>query len=110
MEFEYIKTIEVSKLASGEGVYHKLESGRELAFFSIDGVIYAIDNKCPHMGMPLHEGALVDKHILVCRYHQWKFDLKTGIATFAPNIYVKKYETKVEDGFILVKMPVMSAS
>jgi nitrite reductase/ring-hydroxylating ferredoxin subunit len=107
MEFEYIKTIEVSRLAEREGFYHKLECGREIAFFLIDEIIYAIDNKCPHMGMPLHEGAIVDKRVLVCRYHQWKFDLKTGTSTFAPNIYVKKYETKVEDGFIYVKMPVM---
>jgi nitrite reductase/ring-hydroxylating ferredoxin subunit len=105
MEFEYIRTIEVSRLIQREGVYHKLESGLELAIFLIGEAVYAVDNKCPHMGMPLHEGAIDGDQTLVCRYHQWKFDLKTGTSTFAPNIYVKKYEAKVEDGFVFVKMP-----
>lgn len=104
MDFEYIKTINISQLIEREGVFHKLENGLELALFLIDGAVYAVDNKCPHMGMPLHEGAIAEKNILVCRYHQWKFDLKTGTSTFAPNIYVKKYETKIQDGFVYVKV------
>lgn len=107
MEFEYIRIVEVSRLAPGEGFYHKLESGLELAIFLIGESVYAVDNKCPHMGMPLHEGVITEKETLTCRYHQWKFDLKSGISTFAPNIYVKKYETRVENGFVFVKVPLL---
>jgi len=105
MEYEFVKTIKAEELKENEGKMFKLPNGAEVAFFLTGGAIYAIDNKCPHMGMPLCEGIMAENQVLICRYHQWKFDLKTGVSTFAPNIYVKKFETKLEDGFIFVKIP-----
>jgi len=104
MEFEYIKTIKISDLIEKQGTVHKFENGSEVALFIVNGELFAFDNKCPHMGMPLCEGMILENKFLMCRYHQWKFDLKTGVSTFAPNIYLKKYETRIESGDIYVKM------
>ncbi len=41
-----------------------------------DGV-YAVDNRCPHMGFPLHRGTVCDG-ILTCHWHHARFDLATG--------------------------------
>ena len=30
--------------------------GRSLALFFHEGKVYAMDNRCPHMGFPLHRG------------------------------------------------------
>ena len=38
---------------------------------------YAIDNRCPHMGFPLHRGSVSDG-ILTCHWHHARFDLCTG--------------------------------
>ncbi|GAA0354245.1 Rieske (2Fe-2S) protein [Bacillus horti] len=42
-----------------------------------EGDVYAIDNRCPHLGFPLHQGSLCDG-ILTCHWHHARFDVKSG--------------------------------
>jgi nitrite reductase (NADH) small subunit len=51
--------------------------GRLVCIANIDGIIYATDNTCPHWGGPLGQGIIRDGK-LVCPWHGWTFDLKTG--------------------------------
>ncbi|GBD17058.1 Naphthalene 1,2-dioxygenase/salicylate 5-hydroxylase systems, ferredoxin component [bacterium HR26] len=44
--------------------------------------VYALENRCPHMGFPLHRGTVQDG-ILTCHWHHARFDLATG-GTFDP--------------------------
>jgi nitrite reductase/ring-hydroxylating ferredoxin subunit len=39
--------------------------------------VHAVDNRCPHMGFPLHRGTLCDG-ILTCHWHHARFDVSTG--------------------------------
>ena len=39
--------------------------------------IFALDNRCPHMGFPLDRGS-VDDGILTCHWHHARFDLESG--------------------------------
>jgi nitrite reductase/ring-hydroxylating ferredoxin subunit len=39
--------------------------------------IVALDNRCPHMGFPLHRGSIEDG-ILTCHWHHARFDLRSG--------------------------------
>ena len=39
--------------------------------------MHAVDNRCPHMGFPLHRGTVSDG-ILTCHWHHARFDLCTG--------------------------------
>ena len=48
-----------------------------VALFAYGAHIYAIDNRCPHMGFPLHEGSVKDG-ILTCHWHHARFDLTSG--------------------------------
>ena len=41
------------------------------------GRIFALDNRCPHMGFPLHQGS-IDDGILTCHWHHARFDLSSG--------------------------------
>jgi nitrite reductase/ring-hydroxylating ferredoxin subunit len=52
-------------------------AGRSLALFFHDGKVYAVDNRCPHMGFPLHRGT-VQEGILTCHWHHARFDLESG--------------------------------
>jgi nitrite reductase/ring-hydroxylating ferredoxin subunit len=61
--------------ASGRLVVH-VERHTLCLFADGDGV-YAVDNRCPHMGFPLHRGTLCDG-ILTCHWHHARFDLSTG--------------------------------
>jgi nitrite reductase/ring-hydroxylating ferredoxin subunit len=41
------------------------------------GRIFALDNRCPHMGFPLERGSVEDG-ILTCHWHHARFDLESG--------------------------------
>ncbi|MGK7875266.1 MAG: Rieske (2Fe-2S) protein [Xenococcaceae cyanobacterium] len=48
-----------------------------ITLFHHNGKIHAIDNRCPHMGFPLHKGTVKDG-ILTCHWHHARFDLEGG--------------------------------
>jgi nitrite reductase/ring-hydroxylating ferredoxin subunit len=39
--------------------------------------VFALDNRCPHLGFPLHRGSVEDG-ILTCHWHHARFDLASG--------------------------------
>ena len=39
--------------------------------------MFALDNRCPHLGFPLHRGSVEDG-ILTCHWHHARFDLASG--------------------------------
>src|SRR5271167_3601419 len=41
------------------------------------GRVFALDNRCPHMGFPLDRGTVKDG-ILTCHWHHARFDLASG--------------------------------
>jgi nitrite reductase (NADH) small subunit len=51
--------------------------GRFLCVANVDGEICVMDNVCPHWGGPLGRGTII-KGQLVCPWHGWTFDPKTG--------------------------------
>ncbi|MCU0651253.1 MAG: Rieske (2Fe-2S) protein [Candidatus Omnitrophica bacterium] len=65
--------------------------------------IYAISNKCPHMGCPLRTG-LLEGYILTCPCHDWRFDIRTGEFLDAKEITIPVYQVKTDNGRIFVKV------
>lgn len=65
--------------------------------------IYAVSNKCAHMGCTLSRGSLVGLTVK-CPCHEWMFDLKTGEFVTASQIRIPTYESKVEEHKIYVKV------
>jgi nitrite reductase/ring-hydroxylating ferredoxin subunit len=65
--------------------------------------IYAISNRCPHMGCPLRTG-LLEGYILTCPCHDWRFDIRTGKFVDAAEIVLPTYQVKVVEGMILINI------
>jgi nitrite reductase/ring-hydroxylating ferredoxin subunit len=42
-----------------------------------EGRAYAIEDRCPHMGFPLHQGT-VECGLVTCHWHHARFDLESG--------------------------------
>lgn len=65
------------------------------------GQVYALDNRCPHMGFPLHRGTVKDG-ILTCHWHHAKFDLSGGctLDPFADD--VPSFVTEVRDAIVYI--------
>jgi nitrite reductase/ring-hydroxylating ferredoxin subunit len=52
-------------------------NGHVVALFAHNEQVYAVDNRCPHMGFPLDKGTVKDG-ILTCHWHHARFDLESG--------------------------------
>jgi nitrite reductase/ring-hydroxylating ferredoxin subunit len=78
-------------------------AGHSLALFFHDGRVHALDNRCPHMGFPLHRGTLQDG-ILTCHWHHARFDLESGgtFDQFADEARV--FPVEVRDGEVWVDL------
>jgi nitrite reductase/ring-hydroxylating ferredoxin subunit len=50
---------------------------RPICVFWSDGEAFAIDDRCPHMGFPLHRGT-VESGLVTCHWHNARFDLTSG--------------------------------
>ena len=75
---EWSRAIELDRLRSSGRATVKIGT-KQLALFLQDGTVHACNNRCPHEGYPLVEGALDEEScILTCHWHNWKFDLRTG--------------------------------
>jgi nitrite reductase/ring-hydroxylating ferredoxin subunit len=78
-------------------------AGHSLALFFHDGKVHAVDNRCPHMGFPLHRGSVRDG-ILTCHWHHARFDLESGgtFDQFADEVRV--FPVEIRDGEVWVDL------
>lgn len=66
-----------------------------------DDKVAAVDNRCPHLGFPLHKGSVHDG-ILTCHWHHARFDLCSGCTFDLWADDVPAYDVKVMDGQVYV--------
>jgi nitrite reductase/ring-hydroxylating ferredoxin subunit len=66
------------------------------------GRIFALDNRCPHMGFPLERGSVEDG-ILTCHWHHARFDLESGCTFDLWADDVPTCSVEVRDGEVWVK-------
>ena len=72
-----------------------------------DGQAYAVDDRCPHLGFPLHRGSVEDG-LLTCHWHHARFDLCSGgtLDPFADD--VRTYPVEIRDDRVIVLSPPVS--
>jgi nitrite reductase/ring-hydroxylating ferredoxin subunit len=73
-EFVLAGSLEELK-AKGRFVVH--DGHRPILVLYDRGRVFALDNRCPHMGFPLERGSIEDG-ILTCHWHHARFDLESG--------------------------------
>jgi nitrite reductase/ring-hydroxylating ferredoxin subunit len=78
-------------------------AGHTLAVVRDGDRIFAIDNRCPHMGFPLGRGSVCDG-ILTCHWHHARFDLATGGTFDQWADDVPAYPVEVRDGELWIDL------
>jgi nitrite reductase/ring-hydroxylating ferredoxin subunit len=76
MTTEFVRAASLAEVTENECKTVQL-NGHVVALFAHQGQIYAVDNRCPHMGFPLDRGTVKDG-ILTCYWHYARFDLESG--------------------------------
>ena len=66
------------------------------------GRVFALDNRCPHMGFPLERGSVEDG-ILTCHWHHARFDLESGCTFDLWADDVPIFPIELRDGQVWVK-------
>jgi len=85
---------------------------REIAIFNLGDRFLATDNQCPHQGGPLCDGIVTGSSV-VCPLHAWKVSLTSGSVerpATAKDHCVATYPIRVDEGVIVVALPVPDAS
>ena len=93
-------------------------AGREVGVTRWRGEVFALRNICPHQYGPVCGGYAMpmvvgdvngvlevddDRLVMVCPWHGWEFDARTGAAAWGKSHYkLKTYPAKIEDGRVLV--------
>ena len=70
---------------------------------NLNGALSAMDNVCLHRGGPLGQGTIEEDKV-VCPWHGWQWDPKTGEAAHNPNARISIYAIKIENGDVLLEM------
>lgn len=63
-------------LPADRGLRVEIE-GNAIALFRVGEAVYAMEDVCPHAGIPLSDGVLEDC-VVTCWAHGWPFDVRTG--------------------------------
>ena len=98
-----VKVGSISQLPSGS-VMEAEVNGNTYAVCNAGGELHALDGICPHAGGPLGQGALHGT-TLVCPWHAWEYDCRTGVNDFDQDIMVAKFPVKIEGGDIFIDLP-----
>ncbi|MFI0372939.1 Rieske (2Fe-2S) protein [Actinomadura sp. 1N219] len=111
-----------AELADGDRLVVDVD-GTEIGVFRIDGALYAYGNYCVHAGGPVCQGMVInrvtepldaekrslgeafsdDVHI-VCPWHGYEYDLRTGAHPGDPRVRLRGYQVFEQGGEIVVEL------
>jgi nitrite reductase/ring-hydroxylating ferredoxin subunit len=103
MDMSFVKVGSLAKLAPGS-VMEAEVNGNTYAVCNVGGELHAWDGVCPHAGGPLGQGALND-NILVCPWHGWEYDCRTGVNEFDDSVKLTGFPVKAQGDDILIDVP-----
>ena len=100
---DFVRICAQSELPPAGQVREFVNGGRALCVANVDGTICVLDGTCPHEEGPLGEGTIEDGKV-VCPWHSYAFDVRTGVAENDPAVKAEVFEAKVEDGELRMKL------
>lgn len=100
MSMAFVKVGTLAELPPGS-VMEAAIGERTFAICNLGGELHAYDGVCPHAGGPLGEGTL-DGDRLICPWHAWEYDCRTGVNDYDENVRLAKFPVKAEGDDILL--------
>lgn len=92
-------------------------NGMSVGVFRIGEEVVAVLNICPHELAPVCKGIQRgtslpsapgefrwgrEDEIIACPWHQWEFDLRSGVSLTDPKVKVRTFPVEIEDGEVHV--------
>ena len=93
----------VADLFEGAGIA-VAAAGRDIALFSVEGEVFAIDNLCSHGNAKLCEGFVEDDRV-ECPFHQAQFSLRDGTVHCGPATEpVRTWPLRIDNGRVWLQL------
>jgi nitrite reductase/ring-hydroxylating ferredoxin subunit len=98
----WVQVMDDASLPEG-GLAPAYPKGLSMVMARLDGKVYAVSGTCAHMGCPLFTGTLSGA-VLKCPCHDWRFDVRTGEFLDAPELRLKVYPVRTENGTLFIRL------
>ena len=99
---DYVDIGSIDEIPAGR-LITRLVGDRKIVLCRTASGVHALDNTCPHRGGPLGEGDLLGEEV-VCPWHLWSFDVRTGHCPGSIEVGVAAHDVKVEGTRVLVRL------
>ncbi len=117
------RVVDISSLGdSGRTVVEV--SGMEVGIFRLGDEFFAYENKCPHLEGPVCRGKILPLVMedvkddgtsagrvfsatqtnIVCPWHGFEFDIRTGVHPTDPKVRLRRIPLKVRDGAVYLSV------
>lgn len=98
----YLFALKTDQLAPGE-MEEFIVGNTPLAIANVDGVFFAVSDRCPHAGGPIGDGTL-EGHTVTCPYHGWSYDLQDGSCFVNDEAKLTCFEVKIVGDLVCVRV------
>lgn len=99
----FVPVANVADIPDGELMAVDAPDGEPVCLVNVGGVIYALNDRCPHQEFPISAGALMNDGTIECPLHGARFDPRTGRVCLGPAVDdIAPYAVRVERDTILL--------
>ncbi len=98
-----VRIASLADIAPGE-MFEYREGDDRFLVCNVNGALHAMDGTCPHRGGPFSQGAMHGP-MVVCPWHAWEFDCRTGEYDYDPALRVDTFRVEVKDGDVYLEIP-----
>ena len=100
---EFVKLCSLAEIPEPGTAREVAAGGRAICLANVNGELAALDNVCPHRQGPLGEGT-VEGDSVVCPWHSWAFNTKTGETEDDPQAKVEVFPLKIDGDDVLISL------
>jgi nitrite reductase (NADH) small subunit len=100
---EWVRVCGVAEAPKAGEAMEAEAAGVGICLANVAGELSALDNWCPHRRGPLGQG-WIEGEAVVCPWHSWTFNVKTGKAEFPVHERVAVFPVRVEGEDVLVEI------
>ena len=99
---DFVRVAAVADVKPGSMLAVRVDR-EDVVLYNVDGTITASRDFCPHAGYPLSKSMFRGKYVR-CSLHAWEFDVCNGEYTGNPNIQMRCFPVKIEDGDVWISL------
>lgn len=98
---EFHSTLKLEDLWDGEMIGVHVQ-GKKVLLIRKDEDVFAYEDRCSHKSVSLSEWGNLKGEVLICKMHDWQYDVRTGSGLNPTRVKLKSYPVRIQDGFIFV--------